>query len=209
MGVRQREPAEEVNAMRCRVRPLLVPVVVLFAAPWVSASDLPVDGRMLLIKNTPSSNFVIYKAHDSLVGGQGTGTDGDPTCAGVGGGGGAFRLSGGGNDVTIPLPCANWRMIGGTNANPDYKYQDTTGDTCRTILVRHGRMLKVTCKGPQVSYVLGQAQGDVDVTLRLGTGPDRNCSTFGPLPTRVLADGSDGRRYLAKDAPAPAACTSP
>jgi hypothetical protein len=77
------------------------------------------------------------------------------------------------------------------------------------VKVKHGHSLKVICRGPQVAYLLGAPQGDIDVTLRLGTLPVLNCATFGPDPTEVLSDGSNGNKYLAHDAPAPAACTSP
>jgi hypothetical protein len=55
---------------------------------------------------------------------------------------------------------------------------------------------------------LGTAQGNIDVTLRLGSTPSRNCATFGPPPTRVIRDGSDGRIYRAQGAPRPASCTA-
>ena len=175
-----------------------------------AAYDATVPGRMLLLKNIPSGNMVVYKVNFAAIAGFNLGDTGDPTCSGAGGGGGSLRVNGGvGNDFTIPLPCAGWRHLDQSSINPDYKYQDTTGATCRTIIVRHGTIIRLKCKGPQVAYTLGQAQGDIDVTLRVGSGPDRNCSTFGPPPTRVLADGSNGRTYLAKDAPGPASCTSP
>lgn len=65
------------------------------------------------------------------------------------------------------------------------------------------------CNGPQVAYALDTVQGDIDVTLRLGTLPVLDCATFGPEPTDVLQDGSNGRIYAARNAPEPASCTSP
>ncbi len=175
-----------------------------------SALDFTLTGKLLRIKTSGYGNTLLYRSVDDFAGGQGVGSTGDPTCTGAGGGGGSLRVNGGGgNDFTIPLPCAGWRMIGGSNFNPDFRYNDPTGATCRTVHVKHGHKLRVQRKGPQMAYVLGTAQGNIDVTLRLGSLPDRNCSTFGPPPTQVLADGSNGVAYLAKDAPQPASCTSP
>ena len=188
----------------------LLGAAALSSVPPALAFDFALAGRMLQIKTSNYGNTIAYGVVDDFVGGQALGSTGDPTCAGAGGGGGAVRVNGGpGNDFTIPLPCAGWRVVGGSNFNPDFRYSDPTGATCRTVRVKHGHRLRVQCKGPQMAYVLGTAQGNIDVTLRLGTGPDRNCSTFGPPPTRVVADGSNGKKYLAKDAPAPASCTSP
>ena len=50
-------------------------------------------------------------------------------------------------------------------------------------------------------YTLGAPQGNIDVTLRLGSLPVRNCATFGPPPTKVVHDGSNGKKYQAKHAP--------
>jgi hypothetical protein len=199
--------------MRKPKQPLVFAVLVVSlaaTAPFAEALDVVQEGRLLLIRNLPSGNKVVYGAHDSSIGGLGLGSTGDPTCTGAGGGGGALRINdGAGNDFTIALPCAGWKVLGGSASNPDFKYKDSTGGTCTNVIVKHGRSLKVICEGPQVAYALGQAQGNIDVTLRLGSGPDRNCATFGPAPTVVLRDGSNGRTYLAKRAPQPDSCTSP
>jgi hypothetical protein len=93
---------------------------------------------------------------------------------------------------------------------PLYKYTDPTQTTCTLVMIKHAQFLKAICKGPQVAYTLGAPQGDIDVTLRTGSLPNRLCARFGPPPTRVLKDGSDGKTYLAKDAPeAPSPCPSP
>ena len=190
-------------------RRLLVLGALAFGVQHASAFDFTFAGKMLRIETSNYGRAILYRVTDNG-GGQALGTGGDPTCSGLGGGGGSLRVNGGpGNDFTILLPCAGWRVIGGSNFNPDLRYSDPTGATCRTVHVKHGHRLRAQCKGPQVAYTLGQTQGNIDVTLRLGTEPDRNCSTFGPPPTRVLADGSNGIRYLAKDAPQPASCTSP
>lgn len=172
-------------------------------------SDAPVEGRKLLIKNNPSGNRLIFQAKDLAVDTGRAGSTGDPTCAGIGGGGGAIRVHGGGNDVTILLPCGGWRHINASDANADYLYRDATRTTCSKVVLRHGRAIKASCRGPQVDYVLGAPQGDVDVTIRTGSVPERNCSTFGPPPTHVAQDGSNGKTYKAKGAPPPPLpCTS-
>jgi hypothetical protein len=173
----------------------------------------PIVGTRLDIKNPRHGlNKIVFKSKDSLIDSGNLGSVGDPRCEADGGGGGALRINGGpGNDLTIALPCAGWVATnGGVGAvfNTDYRYKDPGGTTCSRVVVKHGRLLRVLCKGAQVAYVLGTAQGDIDVTLRMGSVPVRDCATFGPPPTDVVRDGSDGRRYRAKDAPRPDACTS-
>ena len=201
--------------MRTGTMPRLVACLVagLAIMPVATAFALPVTGKKLTITISPTGkNKVVLKIKDTLVDSGNLGSAGDPRCVAEGGGGGALRLNdGAGNDLTIPLPCEGWfNTNGGTGDvnNIDYRYRDTTQTTCTRVKVIHGRSIGIVCKGPQVAWTLGAAEGAIDATLRLGSLPIRDCTTFGPSPTRVLRDGSDGRTYRAKDAPRPATCTS-
>jgi len=191
----------------------IVAIAGLAFAPAVPAShkqDSSYGNGVLLIKNKPSGNVIIHKARDLSVDTGGTRTTSDPTCEGVGGGGGAIRVNGGaGHDFTIALPCEGWRHINDSATSPDYLYRDRTNATCSKVLVRHGRRVKAICRGAQVAYPLDVPPGDIDVTIRMGTFPQRICTTFGPPPTRVLKDGSNGKTYKAKDSSEPPEpCTS-
>jgi hypothetical protein len=181
----------------------------------VSADASTIEGTSLAIKNSSSgSNRLVFKSLTEISVNSGNfGSDGDPLCSGFGGGGASLRINGGGaNDFTIDLPCAGWITTNGSPENifnTDYLYEDPSGATCKRVVVRHGRTLTAICEGPQVAYVLDGPQGNIDLTLRLGTMPLLNCATLGPPPTIVRRDGSNGRKYLARNSPDPDSCTSP
>jgi hypothetical protein len=190
---------------------LPLPIVLLALGFFpVAASAFPISGKKLVIKVSPSGNHALtVRSVDDSVDSGNFGTTGDPRCDAAGGGGGFIQVDGGGgNAVTITLPCGGWKGRGGVGDayNIDYSYKDPTGATCRNVRVKHGHYLKAVCRGAQVAYALGTAQGDVAVTLGLGSAPLLNCAKFGPPPTVVTHDGSDGRKYQAKDAPPPPSC---
>lgn len=195
-------------------RPLLLLATVWLA--FASAAPVaagPVEGQLL--KLSPSYlGGLTFRVKDTAVDSGNFGSAGDPRCDALGGGGASLTVNGGSvsTDFTITLPCENWRSPNGspTNAfNTDYIYRDRTGTSCTTIVVKHGKFISARCRSPHVTYVLDGPQGNIDVTLRLGSLPVRNCATFGPPPTKVVKDGSDGKKYLAKFAPEPASCTTP
>jgi hypothetical protein len=131
----------------------------------------------------------------------------DPRCVPDGSGaGGSLRVTGLGGDVTITLPCTGWsRNAAGTR----YHYKDTTGATCKVVLLKDGVLEKAVCKGAQVAYTLGMAQGDVVVVVSTGPAATRRayCASFGPgTGAVVVKDGSDGVTYKALNASAPASC---
>jgi hypothetical protein len=189
----------------------LVAILGFVVSASLSRADSLLPGLELSIK-LPKQDLS-FKVVDKLIDTGTFGSTGDPRCEAAGGGGASLRVNGGpGNDITIELPCAGWRSPNGsaTNTfNTNYVYKDKTGATCGLVNVKHGRNIQVRCRGPQVAYTLGAAQGNVDVTLRLGSAQLLTCTTFGPPPTKVLHDGSNGTRYLAKHSPAPLSCTSP
>jgi len=179
---------------------------LLLSGTWSLASDGRIEGKKLLIKGLSSGNKFIVKGTGFVLTND---VEGDPRCSAPGGGGGVLRVDGGGgNEFTVALPCGNWSARGRSEAHPNYRYRDTTQATCtRVTLVKTRNKLKAICKGPQVDYLLGTPQGDIAVTFELGSAPDRNCLLFGPAPTEVRKDGSDGRTYVAKKAPQPATCS--
>lgn len=186
---------------------------LLLFAPASPVLAGKVDGSALEIVTVPAGKLTL-NMKDVLIDSGNFGSEGDPRCDALGGGGAALRVNGGpGNDFTIVLPCEGWRSTNGSPTqvnNTDYVYKDLSGATCSKVTVKHGHFVKAQCRGSQIAYTLGTTQGDIDVTLRLGSLPVRNCVTFGPPPTKVQRDGSDGKRYRAKHAPTPApSCTSP
>jgi hypothetical protein len=188
----------------------LVPLIAFGLLFPGSGTAFPISGKKLMIKVSPTgANILTVRSIDDLVDSGNLGSTGDPTCGAAGGGGGFIQVDGGGgNAFTIALPCEGWKGTGGPGDtyNIDYFYKDPSGATCRNVRVKHGHYLKAICRGPQVAYTLGTPQGDVAVTLGLGSLPLLNCATFGPPPTEVTHDGTDGKKYQAKNAPRPASC---
>ena len=159
-------------------------------------------GKRLTITSSPAgTKRLVHLARDaSLVVGN-AGGPGDPQCTGAGSGGtSSLRIvaSGGGDDVVIPLPCENWTT---NSSNTLYRYRDPTGATCRIVLVKHHVLVKAACAGSQVTT--GVASGMAPVALQTTVNTERYCTSFGGT---IAADGSDGRRFVAKDASAPASC---
>ena len=191
------------------MRHILATILLTALAP-VCATAGPVEGRKVMIKLSPSGgNILTIRSVDTGIDSGDLGSTGDPRCTAEGGGGGFIQVDGGGgNAFTIALPCTGWKGSGGPGdtANIDYSYKDPSGATCRNVKIKHGHYLKGICRGPQVAYALGAPQSDVAVTVGLGSLPLVDCMLFGPPPTRVTHDGSDGKKYQAKDAPHPASC---
>jgi hypothetical protein len=182
---------------------IVLATVLVAASAW--AADQLLGGSKLMIRNPPSGpggNRVVHVAKDaSITVGAALGA-GDPTCMGTGGGGiSTLRIvaAGGAGDVTIPLPCAGWSATG-----TRYRYTDTSGSTCRLVLVRQGALSKVVCKGTQVAIDLNGGMSPVSVVLTLNT--EQYCTEFGGT---ALKDGSDDRVFLRKEASPPATCPLP
>lgn len=171
----------------------------------------PVRGKKLLIRTPPtgtSRNKLAYLSTDNeLETPENIGED--PRCPPAGSGsitaGATLRVVGAGGDFTIDLPCLNWSA---NSSGSRYQYRDGSGATCRSIVIRDGRFVKALCKGPQVAYALGAAQGNVHVVLSTGdpTTHGKYCSSFGPqFAASIIHDGSNGLTYKALDA-APGSC---
>ena len=175
----------------------------------ISTLGDPIGARKLII-TTPrggaAGNRLVFASNDPAVSTPQNVAQ-DPRCAPAGSGtlasGATLEVSGAGGTFTIALPCLRW-TVNGTRTR--WKYRDALGPTCRSILVKPGR-LRAVCKGAQVAYALGAAQGDVSVVLTLGapTAPLEQCVTFGTASGAVVVrDGSDGRTYKALNAAATA-----
>src|SRR5262245_5079971 len=122
-------------------RAIVLVATVLLGASGTHAADQLILGKKLLIKNPPAGttvNKVVHLAKDATVTIGAAGAAGDPQCTGAGGGGVSsihIAASGGAGDVTIALPCGGWTTNG---ANTLYKYKDSTGLTCKLVLVKAG-----------------------------------------------------------------------
>ena len=172
------------------------------------AVDQLITGKKLLITNPgsgPTNNKIVYLSKDTTIALPSGATE-DPRCTPDGSDNAALvvRSATSGESFTIPLACANWTVNG---AGTLYKYKDTTGATCKIVLIKGGKLQKAVCKGTQVSYDLAttpQDQVNVEVKVRAGTAPRQWCTAFNATTEgcSVVKNGSDGKKYLAKN------CTS-
>jgi len=193
-----------------RTLPMAIALVAAVIVAGAShATDIQVSGKKLLIKNPPSgpaSNKLVFLAKSAGVIAP-NGLFRDPTVYG-----GYLHVSGQGGDFIIGLPVGGWTA---NTSLSTYRYKDTSGATCKIVLIKNGALEKAVCKGSQVAYDLGVAQGPVNVILSTGTAPDplRHCHQFdaaSPESCDVVKDGSDDKKYLAKNcAGATVGCPSP
>lgn len=180
---------------------------VALAFGSAQAEDVQVPGKKLLIKNPPSgtaNNKLVFLAKSAGVQIP-SGAAQDPTTSG-----GYLHVSGLGGNFIISLPSGGWTVNGAGNL---YKYKDSSGATCKIVLIKDAKLEKAVCKGAQVAYDLGVTQGPVNVIVGTGTEPLRHCHQFdgaAPESCDITKDGSDDKVYLAKNcAGATVGCPSP
>jgi len=169
------------------------------------AVDQLITGKKLLITNpggvSGANNKIVYLSKDPTIALPGAPAE-DPRCVpdGGSGAGGVLTVSSAatGESASIALPCAGWTVNG---AGTLYKYKDTSGATCKIVLIKGGKLVKAVCKGTQVSYDLSADQVSVSVVTRTGTAPRRYCSNFNAAPgaCTIVKNGSDQKKYLAKN----------
>ena len=174
------------------------------------AVDQLISGKKLLITNPPSgaaNNKIVYLSKDATIANPGGATE-DPRCTPDGSDNAALVVSSSttSESVSIALPCANWTVNG---AGTLWKYKDTSGASCKIVLIKGGKLQKAVCKGTQVAFDLGIDQVNVALKVRTGTTPRQWCTAFNGLTAgcTVVKNGSDDKKYLAKNCTtAPASC---
>jgi hypothetical protein len=188
--------------MRKRMIGLAVAAALVLGASYAGAADQLIVGKKILIKENADTtkNKLVFLAKDPSIA-QPSGATEDPT---VGGGSLTVEDIETGESFTIALPAANWT----SNGNNLFKYKDSSGASCKIVLIKDGVLTKAVCKGTQVAYDLGAAQNAVRVELSTGT-TNSYCTTFSAARgCTVTKDGSDGKTYLAKNCTsAPSGCT--
>ncbi|HUE30391.1 MAG TPA: hypothetical protein VMR79_05925, partial [Verrucomicrobiae bacterium] len=152
-------------------------------------SGQPVAGTKLLLKANPSKPA---KKALLLVAKDGGLVAGDPTQAG-----GSLSVStsaGDGFNDSYPLPASRWKRIG---KGKGYRFKDPAGPIT-SVIVKPGKVAKAMGKGAGLRYTLAANPDPVTVLLAVGT--ERDCLSF-PGGKFVA-----GKKYLATNDPAPAAC---
>jgi hypothetical protein len=182
-----------------------------------------IAGKRLLIKNgvpdDPRRNKGVWLAKDLAIVAPERGGADDPQCHGDAPGTikASIRFfsdgSAGSTQDTgaIALPCENWTPLGSDNNPKGFRYRDKELDQgpCKSALIKDGRLVKASCFGKgaaDFTYDLmpGVDEGIVNVVLIAGSA--KYCTAFDDTNGR---DGSDGRQFLGRDAPAPEVCPTP
>jgi hypothetical protein len=188
----------------------------------VPGVSLPLAGKALAIKNTvpdnPERRTGSWSSMDPQIVVGDRNTANDPRCNGDPPGTvkATLRFSSavsGHDSGTLDLPCENWIAIGPDTTSAllqhGYKYVDHELDQgpCSLVRILSGRSLSATCLGRGATtdfpydLVVGTDEGIVDVVLTIGT--ITYCSAFDDTGGK---NGSDGRLFKGRNAPAPASC---
>jgi hypothetical protein len=153
-------------------------------------------GKKLLLKDKagkPQKRAIDCIAQGGVTLGDGNESADDPVVNG-----GELRVRGGGFDDTYDLPASGWKYQGKTGAGKGYKF--AKGAAIKSVIVKSGKLVRILGKGASLGHDLTTNPAPVDVTLTLG---DRKyCLRFGGD-----VQFKDGTKLLAKNAPAPAACS--
>ena len=95
-----------------------------------------------------------------------------------------------------------------------YKDVDQVDGPCTKALLKPGKLLKVLCKGAQITFALNApSQGTMALTFRAGTAADGLGYCAELSGAAIIKDtgaiGGDTGIFKAKGAPAPTACDLP
>lgn len=201
--------------MRVRTSCLIAwSLVALVAGTSQAAETYLLKGKKIVLATPPSgsaNNKLVYLAKiEDLVLEAPNAPDEDPRCAPDGTGTASLSVFGDSDSFTIDLGganCSNWSRNGAGNV---YKYKDTTGATCKIVIIKDGKLVKAVCKGPQVDFALGGAQPFLDVVLSTGSSEQQYCSSFAEIAgCNVKKDGSNGKAYIATNCPSIYPCGGP
>jgi hypothetical protein len=175
------------------IRIILGALVVATVTRGATGADVPVDGRRLYL--TDASDPARRGAQLSLVDPDLDLTDIDPTITGA-----TVEIGrvGGGSATALDLPAAGWTRRPAGSGHLDFRFRSKAGPVRSARLVQ-SRSVRLSARGTG-SYALdGAPQRSVGVVITVGD--TRFCALFGGTVQR-----DNGRRFLARRAPAPATC---
>ena len=190
-----------------------------FQATVPVTEQIPLLGKVAILTNKSPDDFFKssgkWKASGSEIVSPLRGSSSDPRCNGDPDGtvkaSVRFRSATSGEDLTIGLPCQNWKTTGGNKVNAvekrGYKYSDgkRADGPCNSVKITGTKSISVSCKGKagaasfDYDLVVGQSQGVLQTVLQMGLF--EYCAEFQPF-----FNGDDGKKFKGKAFAAPAAC---
>jgi hypothetical protein len=204
--------------------PLLAVAVLLCSAGSGSATDVPVTGAKLKIKDVTQPGVarrkLVFATADLAIVIPTDGGSADPTLTG-----GTLEIlngAGSGESASVPLPAEHWRRAPRDLEKPleGWRYKDIVKDLptsnykIKVVLKERptGSVLRAVVKdvrGNVEGYTLDEPTQDA-VAVQLVTGDLRHCALFGGMirrdESRDLGDGVYRGIFVARGADAPAGC---
>jgi 6-phosphogluconolactonase (cycloisomerase 2 family) len=165
----------------------------------------PISGKALLIVDgTAAKRKIVFASKDTRID-TGVGSGIDPVADGAVVQ--IFNDAGTGDSACLDLPAAGW-VAKGKPAKRVFRYRDKAfaRGPCRATLVKDAKLLKVVCLASKrpISYSLDEPAQE-RVAVRVRSGATEYCTVFGGS----IAKDAQGKRFKAKNAPAPAVCPAP
>ena len=179
-------------------------VVLLVSGTAAQSADMPMTGKVMIIKPEKLSKFVSKDEAGFLL--PTAGSDEDPTVGSAQLG--FFDEGADGGAVTFILDKSGWKALGNPAGAKGYRYkgQDDIEDlapkgTCRRVLLK-AKVIKAACKGPKIALTTPYA-GTAATTLAIPaeTASSVYCAAFGGTNTK-----NDARLLKRKNAGRPSAC---
>lgn len=174
----------------------------------VGGNHVLISGKRLVVVDKdgdPSRRRITLVSKDASVV---VGPGGDPTIAGAIL---AIVNPSTGESASFTLPAGNWSGFGNPPGSKGYRYRDNTfaDGPCNVGRVRQANGLRFVCKRSGVPFSLDEAsQGFLTATFQAGAEAPY-CMGFGGTVIEKQATAGKTGRFLAKDAPVPAACILP
>jgi hypothetical protein len=157
----------------------------------LGATAIPLDGKRISLRNTPAPGGQRNSA--GFIDPDVTTTGIDPRVTGATLSIGRVEM---GTVKTFDLPASGWGPVDGPRKS--YRFRGSTGPVRRVRIV-DGRSLRFSAIGSGTYDLGGTPQGAVGAILHIGDL--QFCGLFGGS-----IDRDDGKRFVARNAPAPISC---
>ncbi len=165
-----------------------------------------------VLPDDPRKNRLTLVAEDPAIPQPLPGSADDPRCVADGGSGAGGRIAvrmAPSEEYAQDLPCEGWKLLGTADRPKGFEYHDRrlVHGACKLVLVKQTRLIKAVCLGRgttplTLDLVEGVPRDPATAQLVLGTEQFYCAEAAG----KISRDGSDGRRFLARNQLSPPTC---